>query len=187
MTEVVSSNTPGLSRIHDSILKSGKSVHVLPGDEVILHPKKGFMVMNRRYTPWEPVDTPDPFFNLPADGYNSGRFVIGLANKRERERRFNAFAAGPATPSTPSQPPAAVFANPLPDPPMITSPTKLDVAPSEESAAPPGAPPPASRTRSKADRRPADGSGGVAKRKKKRPDAATGDGGRDRRGGRRQD
>jgi hypothetical protein len=170
MTEVVPINLPGLTRIHDSILKSGKSVPVLPGDEVILHPKKGFLVMNRRYTPWEMVDTPDPFFNLPADGYNSGRFVIGLANKRERERRFNAFAAGRApTPPPPAQQPPAVQEKPLPTP--VPPAERLAGAPSQEFSAPSEAPPPPPRARNKTDRWPADGGGSAAKRKKKRADA----------------
>jgi hypothetical protein len=84
---------PGLSPVHESIVREGKSVFVLPGDEVVVHPKRGFLVLNRHFTPWEKIDSPDPFFNLPADGYNSGRFVIGLAMERERERRYREFAA----------------------------------------------------------------------------------------------
>ena len=84
---------PGLSPMHESIMREGKSVFVMPGDEVVLHPKRGFLVLNRHFTPWEKVDTPDPFFNLPVDGYNSGRYVVGLAMERERERLFQEFTA----------------------------------------------------------------------------------------------
>ena len=82
---------PGLSPIECSILREGKSVQVIPGDEVMLHPRRGFLVMNRQYTPWENVDTPDPFFNLPADGYNSGKYVVGLKIQRQREQLYQEF------------------------------------------------------------------------------------------------
>jgi hypothetical protein len=176
MMETVPLNMPGLSRIHDSILKSGKSVHVLPGDEVILHPTKGFLVMNRRYTPWEMVDTPDPFFNLPADGYNSGRFIVGLANQRERERRFNAFED--RSPPVPPPLPQSTHVSSVP-PPTTAGAQPAEALPDETSAppeAPPSLPTPP-RARGKAERRLVDGGVGVTRRKRKKRAVAEGAGG----------